>query len=190
MSTMTIEEKFEVAAEPDRVFRFLIDPERVVACMPGAELESVESERRFLGNVRVRVGAVEVAYRGAVELVSVDAAGRRVRAVGEGREKAGAGKVRLELELQVAAAPESGSEVLVRAEAALAGKIVRFGRGMIEAVSRQLFGDFARAVRERLEAGGAEAAASGPAAGARPIRAVPLFLRALWQWLRGLFGRS
>ncbi len=183
MSTLKIEERFRVAADPERVFAFLTDPQRVVACMPGAELERVEGERRILGHVTVAVGAIQVAYRGAVELTQLDAAARRVRAVGEGREKGGAGKVTLQLELGVAAAG-AGSEVTIEAEASLAGRIVRFGRGMLESVSRQLFAQFAAAVRERLEA----ETASEPAAPSRPIRALPLLWRALLDWLRRLFG--
>lgn len=185
MSTLKIAERFRVEADSGRVFAFLIDPQRVVACMPGAELERLEGERRILGQVTVAVGAIQVAYRGTVELTQVDAAARRVRAVGEGREKGGAGKVGLQLELGVAAAG-AGSEVTIDAEVSLAGRIVRFGRGMLESVSRQLFAQFAAAVRERLES---EAIPAAPAPSG-PIRALPLLWRALLDWLRRLFTRS
>jgi carbon monoxide dehydrogenase subunit G len=186
VSNLKIEERFQVAAPPERVFAFLSDPQSVVVCMPGAELESVESERRFLGRVTVKVGAVQVAYKGAVELSVVDAAARHLHAVGEGREQGGAGKVSLALELRVSGSG-AGSEVVLEAEASLAGRIVRFGRGMIESVSRQLFAQFAAAARERLEAA-PDAAAPAPPAAPGPIRALPLLWRALLDWLRRLFG--
>jgi carbon monoxide dehydrogenase subunit G len=185
VSNLKIEERFQVAAPPERVFAFLSDPRSVVVCMPGAELESLESERRFLGRVTVKVGAVQVAYKGAVELTLVEAATRRLHAVGEGREQGGAGKVGLELELRVTASG-AGSEVTIEAEASLAGKIVRFGRGMIESVSRQLFAQFAAAARERLET--AADGAPAPSAAPGPIRALPLLWRALLDWLHRLFG--
>jgi hypothetical protein len=47
-----------------------------------------------------------------------------------------------------------GSEVLVNAEIDMLGKIVQFGRGMIEEVSRQMFGQFAACVRQQLEVTG------------------------------------
>ena len=52
MSSLKIEERFHVDADPDRVFAFLTDPERLAPCMPGAELERIETERRFHGNVK------------------------------------------------------------------------------------------------------------------------------------------
>jgi hypothetical protein len=47
-----------------------------------------------------------------------------------------------------------GSEVLVNAEIDMVGKIVQFGRGMIEEVSRQMFRQFAACVRQQLEVTG------------------------------------
>ena len=46
---MQIENEFEVAAPPDRVFSFLLDVNRVVGCMPGAELSEVVDPDNFKG---------------------------------------------------------------------------------------------------------------------------------------------
>jgi hypothetical protein len=75
------------------------------------------------------------------------------------------------------------------------------GRGMIQGVAGQLFQQFARAVKERLET--AEAAASagetGPAVAAAPVQPqaisiMPLLFRALRdaiaRFFRRLFGRD
>ena len=191
MSSLRIEERFLVAAPPERVFAFLLDPERIVACMPGAALDEVESERLFLGNVRVKLGAMTLGYKGRLELTEVDDAAHRVHAVGEGREKGGAGKVKLRLDARVDGDGAGGSQVTVEAEVELAGRIVRFGRGMIESVAKQIFGDFAEAVRARIEPapemGGGEADEFED--DAAPIRALPLLLRAIWDALVRLFQR-
>ncbi len=55
MSTIEIEEGFSTPAPPADVLAFLLDPEKLVGCLPGAELEAVESERVFQGRVRVKV---------------------------------------------------------------------------------------------------------------------------------------
>ena len=52
-----IEETFRVEAPLDRVWRYIIDPHRVVRSLPGAELTGEEGDRkRYLGRVRVRSG--------------------------------------------------------------------------------------------------------------------------------------
>ena len=185
MSALEIEESFTTSASPAEVMAFLLDPEKLVGCLPGAELEAVESERSFRGRVRVVVGTVTLSYQGRGELTEVDEGAGSFRAEAEGREKGGAGKVRLHLAGHIG--PDGdGSRVAVTARVALAGKIVRFGRGLIEAASKDLFQEFANAVRERVEAtpaAGTTLEQSPPA-----IRALPLLLRALWGWLRGLFA--
>ena len=42
-----IEERFEVKAPAERVWKYLIDPERVVHCLPGAELLEQQTSARF-----------------------------------------------------------------------------------------------------------------------------------------------
>ncbi len=87
MASLTIEERLELKAPAETVWRYLIDPERIVACLPGAALESVEDERTFLGTVTVKLGAASVFYRGTVEFTDVDPAARALRMVGKGRER-------------------------------------------------------------------------------------------------------
>lgn len=199
-----IEEKFQVQAPPDRVWAYLIDPRRVVVCMPGAELAEVVDERTFLGNLKVKVGPVTVAYKARVQLTEVDAGARRVRMVAEGRETGGAGSVKVAMASHIAPLAGGGAEVAVEADVDLAGRIVQFGRGLIGDVSKHLFRQFADCVKAELEASvGASATGGGSAADAhglqppvalapsptRPVRALPLLLAALRAALARLWRR-
>jgi uncharacterized protein len=199
--SIRIEERFTVQAPVEAVWAYLVDPRRVVTCLPGAELTEVQDERTFQGNVKVKVGAITVTYRGRVHLADVDVPGRRVKMTGEGRESAGTGAAKLTMESRLGSAPGGGCEVVVQAEVDVVGRIVQLGRGMIEQVAHQLFQQFAACVRATLEAEaaaraapeipGAATAAAPPPAPAREeaVRALPLLMRALWAWLLGLFRR-
>jgi carbon monoxide dehydrogenase subunit G len=55
-----IEERFEVKAPVERVWKYLIDPQRVVHCLPGAELLEQQDERTFLGAIKVKVGPLSM----------------------------------------------------------------------------------------------------------------------------------
>ena len=183
-----IEERFEVRAPPAAVWSFLVDPRRVVTCLPGAELTSVVDERTFDGAVKVKVGPVTVSYSGRMHLDEIDEAGRRVRMTGEGRESGGAGSARMRMESLVAEPSPGRTEVTVSAEVDVVGRLVQLGRGMIEQVSHQVFLQFADRVRATLEAeGGAAAGAAAPAGG--PVRAIPLLMRAFVAWLASLLRR-
>src|SRR5512147_1827048 len=134
-----LEERFTVQAPAAAVWAFLVDPRRVVTCLPGAELVEVVDERTFLGIVRVKVGALAISYKGRVHLEEVDEAGRRVRMRGEGRESAGTGQARMTMQSEIVARGPAETEVLVKAQLDVVGRIVQLGRGMIVQVAHQLF---------------------------------------------------
>jgi len=171
MSNLTIEEKLAVSAPVDRVWAFLLAPERVVACLPGAALDEVIDARTFRGNVKVKVGPVAMTYAGKASLTEVDEATHSVTILGEGKEKAGADVVSMTMHGHVEPLAAGGSELSVKADVQLTGKIVKFGRGMIQAVSAQLFKDFATRMRVELEGEGGPDAAPAPASEPAPASA-------------------
>lgn len=146
-----IEETFAIRAPADAVFAYLTDPRRVVTCLPGAELTEVADERTFLGNVKLKVGPVTVAYKGRVHLTQVDEAARRVKMVGEGREGTGSGSAKMAMDSTVAPGPDGESVVTVLADVDVVGRAVQLGRGMMEQVATQMFRQFSTCVRKSLE---------------------------------------
>jgi len=202
-----IEEEFEVQAPVQRVWEYLIDPARVVVCIPGAELLETQDERTFIGAVKVKVGPVTMSYKGQVKFTEVDEQGRQVRMVGEGRETGGAGSAKVTMLSKVTPLDGRGARVVVTADVDLVGKVVQFGRGMIEEVSRQLFRQFSACVKKHLEVEAAdESQPSGPSSAesrstenspdAEPeaLSAAPLVLRAMWtvvmRFFQRLFGKQ
>ena len=191
-----IEEEFEVRAPVQQVWEYLIDPAKVVVCIPGAELLEAQDERTFVGAVKVKVGPMTMSYKGLMKFTEMDEQGHQVRMVGEGREAGGAGSAKVTMLSKVAPRDGGGSLVVVNAEVDLVGKIVQFGRGMIEEVSRQLFRQFSACVKQRLEVdneaqpSGAQAAeAQPPEAEREALSAAPLVLQAMWAVIKRFFHR-
>lgn len=195
---ITISENFEVPAAPERVWAFLLDPQQVVQCLPGAELLEVKEQQTFVGRIRVKVGPVTVSFRGRARFEEVDAVARRVRLTGEGQDQAGAGAAKMTMTSQVIALPGGGSRVLVQSEVEVVGRLVQFGRGMMQEVSGQLFRQFASCVQARLQAESAttevapnpaEPAPTSPATASQPLRVLPLLWSAMRALIRRLLGR-
>jgi carbon monoxide dehydrogenase subunit G len=197
-----IEEEFEVRAPVQQVWEYLIDPAKVVVCIPGAELLEAQDERTFAGAVKVKLGPMSMSFKGLMRFTEVDEQGHQVRMVGEGREAGGAGSAKVTMLSKVAPLKGVGAMVVVNAEVDLVGKVVQFGRGMIEEVSRQLFRQFSACVKQRLEVEVAdESQLSGqtqaeslstdksPEAETEALSAAPLVLRAMWTVLRRFFLR-
>jgi carbon monoxide dehydrogenase subunit G len=155
-----------------------------------------------VGAVKVKLGPMSMSFKGLMRFTEVDEQGHQVRMVGEGREAGGAGSAKVTMLSKVAPLKGVGAMVVVNAEVDLVGKVVQFGRGMIEEVSRQLFRQFSACVKQRLEVEVAdESQLSGqtqaeslstdksPEAETEALSAAPLVLRAMWTVLRRFFLR-
>jgi carbon monoxide dehydrogenase subunit G len=177
-----LDERFVVNAPVAPVWEFLVDPRRVVACVPGGELGAVVDERTWAGSVKVLVGPLTLGYGGRVRLADVDLAARRVRIVGEAREAAGGDRARMTLDSSLRPLPGGATEVVARARIDVAGRVVELGRGFLEQLGHVVFQEFAASVRLAIEAERASGVAPEPAA---PLRAMPLVLRALRAWVAG-----
>jgi carbon monoxide dehydrogenase subunit G len=189
-----IEEALQVEAPVDRVWQFVIDPQRVVTCMPGAALDEAVDERTFLGTVKVKVGAITTRYKGRVEFTGVDEQARTLQMAVEGRETGG-GTASGTVSIRVNALASVSTELVTTASIDLTGRVMQVGRGMIQGVSHQLFKQFAASAKEILEARdeAGEAKAVAAVAEQKPLRILPLLFRTLWEALarffRRLFGR-
>jgi len=199
-----IEERFEVQAPVERVWKYLIDPARVVECLPGAELVEMKDDRNFAGAIKVKVGPLAMSYKGNAKFTEVNEETHEVRMVGDAREVGGSGSTKVSMLSTVTPGASGGSQVVVSAEVELVGRIVQFGRGMIEEVSRQMFRQFSTCVRAKLEVPleDAQPAAADvhkntepkPALETKAVAAAPLAFRALWaiivRFLKRLAGKD
>jgi carbon monoxide dehydrogenase subunit G len=186
-----IREEFELDAPVEPVWRFLTDPPRVVVCVPGAELLESQDPRTFTGAVKVKVGPIAMSFKGTVKFAELDDIAHRARMTAEAREAGGAGSAKVTMVSQVSETPAGGSSVTVEAEVELVGKIVQFGRGMIEEVSRQLFRQFSACVKQNLEStepSGRNTSTPAPT-DVKPVNAASLGLRAIWALIARIFRR-
>jgi carbon monoxide dehydrogenase subunit G len=195
VSTLKIEERFELDAHPDEAWAYLTHPERIVVCLPGAELTEVIDERHYAGGVKVKLGAIAMQYQGTIEFTELDHERRFIRMEGKGRERRGGGNVSLAMESTVHELEGDRCEIRIVADIQLAGKIVSFGRGMIQAVTAEVFKEFTARLAAELAANQSEghAGETGVAEEASSPKALALFpilLRSFRTWLRRLFGRG
>jgi len=182
-----IKEKFAVAAPIDAVWRFMIDPQQVVTCMPGAQLDEVVDERTFLGSVKIRLGAVTTSYQGRVRFTAVDEQAHSIEMAADGRETGG-GTARGTLTSRLSALPDGQTEIVAEASVDLTGRVVQVGRGMIQGVSHQLFQQFAASTKERLEQSPGAAPVEA-ATEAKPIGIFSVVLRTVWSAILGFLRR-
>ncbi|MEV6644444.1 SRPBCC family protein [Amycolatopsis sp. NPDC051371] len=149
---MLIENSFEVAADPDEVYRFLQDAHNVAACFPGAELTEDLGDDAYQGKVKIKVGPVTAAYQGVAKVVERDAAARTAVLLADGKDTRGSGTAKARATMRVTPSGE-GANVVLATELTISGKLAQFGRGIMADVSGRMVGELASRVRDRIEHG-------------------------------------
>ncbi|WP_246574623.1 SRPBCC family protein [Streptomyces genisteinicus] len=182
--TVQLDHSFTVPASPEDAWKLFQDLARVAPCMPGAVLDTLDGDS-FTGRVKVKVGAVQMSYRGE-GTVARDETARSMHLDLSGSETRGAGTASATVTATLTAAP-AGTVVRVRTDLDITGRPAQFGRGIMTEVGDRIVQQFAARLEELLNApsaGPAAAAASTPAAAPAEPEAVDLGAAALPVLLR------
>ena len=121
---MQLENSFTVTAPPERVFAYLLDVNKVVGCVPGAELTEVVDDTTFKGKVKIKVGPITVAYSGTARITGRDDSGHSATLEAEGRETTGQGSARAKA-LMAVTADGDGSVVRITTDYTVAGRVAQ-----------------------------------------------------------------
>jgi uncharacterized protein len=174
---MKIENSFEVAAPPAAAWDFLMDVHRVIPCMPGATLDEVLADNKWKATMQVKVGPIGLTFATDLTREEADEAALRTTLVAKAREVRNRGNASATIESSLTAV-NGGTHVDIVTEVALTGTVAQYGRGMIQDISSQLVGSFARCLETQL-AGAPEAAQKAVAAQEKPISGLSLFFGSL-----------
>ena len=202
---------FEVSLPPDQAWPVLMDVERIVPCMPGAELVEIVDDKTFKGKVGVKLGPVALSFlcNAVFEEIDNTAHTARIKANGADAKGRGNANTTIRFGLQPSA---KGSKVIIDTDLTLTGAVAQYGRGvgMIQTVASQIISQFAKNLEAQISQSrqaetaaapaadtGAPQSAATPAAAprppvqpAKPISGFSLIMSSLWAMIRGWFGGS
>jgi uncharacterized protein len=159
---------FTVNAPVDRVWALLMQPEEITSCVPGAAITEKVDDQHFKGTVKVKLGAVQVSYRGELEM-QADAASHSIVLSGKGTETRGSGGASGNMTVSLVPG-DARTEITVDSQIDVTGKVATFGRGIMQDVANRLTRQFATCLASKLEdepaTEPASAASSEPASSA------------------------
>ena len=164
-------------APRERVWKFLIDPERMARCIPGAEKLEVVGENEFAGEVNVGLAAVKGVYQGKVKLDEMRPPSHYKMLVdGKGKQGFIKGSGTMDLE-------EQDGKTLLRyaGDAQIGGPLASVGQRMIDGAVKTMTAQFFTAMEAELAAAPGEVARQGIAIN---------FWRMFLKWLSSLFGKQ
>lgn len=146
---MNFEYTLKLALPLDNAWATLMDIERIAPCMPGAKIESHDGDT-YTGRLKVRLGPMELTYRGNIQFVERDDAAKRAVVDAQAKEIKGRGEAKSQISM-AGSSVDGGSEIHLVSEFSVSGKAAQFGRGVMEEVGEKLMDDFARRLREQID---------------------------------------
>lgn len=167
---MKLEHEFTVPTSVDEAWKVLLDVERVAPCMPGATLLTVDGDE-FTGTVKVKVGPIQVTYKGQAKFAELDESVHRAVIEASGKEARGSGTAAATVVAQMRANGDT-TTVSVETELNVTGRPAQFGRGVMEEVAGKLIGQFANCLADEL-AHPAAPAADAPAPAPESVTEAP-----------------
>jgi carbon monoxide dehydrogenase subunit G len=146
---MRFENAFEVQAPIDEVYETLLDVERVAPCLPGAQVLERTNDDAYKVAIKVKVGPIQMTYRGEVEIVERDAEARRAVMRARAREARGQGTAEATVEMRLEER-DGTTHGTIAADVQLSGRAAAMGQGVIQDVSAKLVEQFSRNLQTML----------------------------------------
>lgn len=147
---MQFENEFTVAGGIDEVWPVLLDLNRVVPCLPGASLDSVDGDA-FKGRMRIRLGPMQLSY-GGEGTMTPDAAAKKITVDARGSEQRGSGSANATIVASLGELSATRTQVVVVTDLDITGKPAQFGRGIMAEVANKMIATFASNLQAQLAA--------------------------------------
>lgn len=147
---MLVEEKFRVKAPIQKVWQFMLDPEKIAPCIPGCEKIEVVGDNVYESSVKVKVGLISLTMKSKTTITEVDPP-RHLKSVTEGQDALKAGTFHQESVVDLTEISQNEVEVFYSANTRVVGKLATFGEKIMRVTSKKLGEQFAKNIQAALE---------------------------------------
>ena len=164
-------------APRQKVWEFLIDPQRIAKCLPGCEKMEAVGENEYNSQINVGLAAVKGVYTGKIKLDEMQPPSHYKMLIdGKGKQGFIKGSGMLDLE------DLSGQTLLkYTGDIQVGGPLASVGQRMIDGAAKMMIGQFFTAMEAEIQAAPGEEVRQGVA--------INLW-RSLLKWIRGLLGQN
>jgi carbon monoxide dehydrogenase subunit G len=138
-----LDNTFTVPVPPEHAWDVLLDVERIAPCMPGASVLSVDGDS-VEGQVKVKLGALSVAYKGTAKFVEKDQANHTIVIDASGKETRGSGTASASVNAVLKPGDKPGTTTAtIHTSLNITGRAAQMGRGLLPEISGKLIAQFA-----------------------------------------------
>jgi hypothetical protein len=183
------DKKFLVNADIDSVWTVLTNPEKIVVCVPGAQLTETIDEDHFKGKVTIKIGPVTAKFNGDIVFSKRDSSTYELSMEGKGADISGKGGATMNMGLSLNA-HETSTEISCIMTVSITGRIAQFGSRMIEAVNNKLFEQFIQNFSNLLTQENERGYVDEVPSEAEPVKAASLVGSIIVSELKRKFGKK
>jgi uncharacterized protein len=135
---VVLDHPFTTERSVDDSFATILDLDRVIPCVEGATVLERTGPESARAEIRVRMGAMALTFRGTVEVTEQDAAAHRAVMAVKSREAGGQGHANATIAFDL---QDGGGNIHTNAQ--ITGKAASMGEGVVSGVLDALVKDFA-----------------------------------------------
>jgi uncharacterized protein len=139
---MHFDNSFSVPKPIDEVWATMLDLERVIPCVPNAQVLEKIDDKSVKAEIKIRLGSMSMDYKGPAEIVERDDDAHRAVLSASAREARGQGNARAKVEIQLSEAGE-GTEAKLHSDVDVTGRAAAMGEGVIGGVTEGMINEFA-----------------------------------------------
>lgn len=147
---MQFSKEVEILAPREKVWNFIWDVDRFIACVPGCkEAKTIEAGKLYAATMVEKVGPFRVEFPTTIEVLEREELAH-IKAQASGADNKIGSRMKLSLDVKLQDRDEKTVLSFV-AGVDILGKLAALGHGIIKRKADQVLDEFAQAVKQRLE---------------------------------------
>jgi carbon monoxide dehydrogenase subunit G len=147
---MLLEGKFTLKAPIQEVWDFLLKPDTLASCIPGAEEMKAIDDKTYESVVKQKVGPISVKLKFTTTITEMDPP-RHLKAVGRGADVMKAGTFSQETVVDLTEISKDEVEVAYSSNVSLVGRLATFGERIMRAKAKSVGEEFTKNLQEKLK---------------------------------------
>jgi carbon monoxide dehydrogenase subunit G len=147
---MIIEGGFALKAPIEKLFDFLLKPETIMTCLPGAESVKLLDETTYECVVKQKVGPISAKLKFINRLIKIERP-THIEIEGEGEDVTKLGHFKQKTLVDLREVSPGQVEITYKSDVSIVGKLAMFGDRIMKAKARQVEEEFTNALQERLK---------------------------------------
>ncbi|MGA7678309.1 MAG: carbon monoxide dehydrogenase subunit G [Dehalococcoidia bacterium] len=147
---MLLEGKFTLKAPIQEVWDFLLKPETLASCIPGAEEMKAIDDKTYESVVKQKVGPISVKIKFTTKITEMNPP-RHLKAVGRGADITKAGTFSQETIVDLTEISKDEVEVAYSSNVSLVGRLATFGERIMRAKAKSVGEEFTKNLQEKLK---------------------------------------